>query len=594
MFKSSKLKKISALLLSALILGTMLWSASAATPRRLTCGSNEWHAEFWNSLALKDKPALVRVDPHVDFNWGLGSPAKQIRNDAWSARWTSMPEMPAGLYKFTITSDDGAMLWVSERIVINSWFDHASKTFSGSYYHPGGMLLMRLEYYDKAGPALLKFDCQLIPTPEAHKPVATSKPWYPVATQRPWKASPTPKPWYPSATPRPWKTATPKPWTPRPRPTSRPSATPIPWTPQPWPTARPVATAIPWKPQPSRTPLPPAPTATTIPWTPLPPPPPAPTATQIPWTPLPPPPTSTPLPPPPTAVPPTAMPPRPTAVPIRPTTLPPTAVPIRPTALPPTAVPIRPTATFMPDAGVCLISGVYLLNVRSQARLDASLVAQVSLGEQTTRTGSRSGAWVQIRTKNNVTGWINEGYCGQGEAPPTATPVPATPAPSLPSVMVDVNALVVRAGASTACGQVDVVFMGEMVQLSGLKTADNLWVSIITPKGIRGWGYAPYLWLSTEWNLLSVGDGSCGLTTPAPSHGAGQATVSVAGLNVRSGPGLNYNVLAAYYSGNVLTLYGTRTADNLWVTVLLANGQVGWAYAPYLVLSVPISSLRIH
>ena len=515
MFTASKLRKVIAMMLSVLVLGTMLWSASAASPRKMTCGSNEWHAEYWNSLALKDKPALVRVDPNVDFNWGMGSPATQIQHDAWSARWTSMPEMPAGLYEFTVTSDDGAMLWISERIVVNSWFDHAAKTYSGSYYHQGGMLLMRLEYYDKAGPALIKFDCKLKPTPRASQATATKV----------WSPSATPKPWYPSATPH----------------------------------------------QPTNTPIPPAPTATSRP-----------------WTPLPPPATATPVPPAPTAVPPTAV--------------PPTAVPPRPTLVPATAVPIRPTATALPNAGVCLISNVYLLNVRGEPRLDASVVAQVTLGEHTTRTGSRSGAWVQIRTSKHITGWINEGYCGNGEAPATATPLPAHPTPApvhptsgLPSVMVDVNAVVVRTGASTACSQVDVVFMGEMVQLMGQKTADNLWVSIMTPKGIRGWAYAPYLWLSNEWNLLTVASGSCGITNPAPAaSGVGHATINVSGLNVRSGPGLNYDVMAGYYEGDVLHLYGTRTADNLWVTILLPNAQVGWAYAPYLTLSVPLGSLRIH
>ncbi len=52
-------------------------------------------------------------------------------------------------------------------------------------------------------------------------------------------------------------------------------------------------------------------------------------------------------------------------------------------------------------------------------------------------------------------------------------------------------------------------------------------------------------------------------------------------LNVRSGPGLNYNVISMVYGNDTLSLTG-RTADNGWLQVRLPPiGQEGWVMARY-------------
>jgi len=91
-------------------------------------------------------------------------------------------------------------------------------------------------------------------------------------------------------------------------------------------------------------------------------------------------------------------------------------------------------------------------------------------------------------------------------------------------------------------------------------------------------------------------------TEPAPSATATQppdsptappsATVMVKLLNVRSGPGTAYPVLAIVKEGDVLTALG-RTPDNLWIVVRLADGTSGWcsAYTKYVTLNVGITQL---
>ena len=132
----------------------------------------------------------------------------------------------------------------------------------------------------------------------------------------------------------------------------------------------------------------------------------------------------------------------------------------------------------------------------------------------------------------------------------------------------------------------------------GHRTHDNAWVNVRTATGVEGWAYASYLWLTNDdYNSLQIVTPSCGnyaaATTTQASTGVGTGTVNVNGLNLRAGAGFGYDILAGAYYGETYQLYGTRSADNLWVSVRLANGQVAWAYAPYLNLSVPISNLTV-
>ncbi len=78
-----------------------------------------------------------------------------------------------------------------------------------------------------------------------------------------------------------------------------------------------------------------------------------------------------------------------------------------------------------------------------------------------------------------------------------------------------------------------------------------------------------------------------GSPTPLPS-----ARVMVKLLNVRSGPGTAYTVLAIVKEGDVLTALG-RTPDNTWIVVRLPDGTSGWcsAQAKYVTLSGSISEL---
>src|SRR5829696_5877833 len=84
-----------------------------------------WRGEYFNNATLSGTPVLTRADPDINFRWGTGSPGAGIPNDRFSVRWTRYVYFPDdGVYRFTLTSDDGARLFIDDQMAIEAWYDH--------------------------------------------------------------------------------------------------------------------------------------------------------------------------------------------------------------------------------------------------------------------------------------------------------------------------------------------------------------------------------------------------------------------------------------------------------------------------------------
>ena len=156
-----------AILLLSLLPATALAHPAAAPAAQ---GDEGWLASYWNNTTLSGAPILTRIDPDVNFNWGLGSPAPEVGVDNFSARWTRTVQIPAaGQYRFTLNSDDGARLFVDGELVINAWYDHGpSRTFAATRTLSAGSHELRVEYYERRGAAVVRFGWQ----PTGGSPVA--------------------------------------------------------------------------------------------------------------------------------------------------------------------------------------------------------------------------------------------------------------------------------------------------------------------------------------------------------------------------------------------------------------------------------------
>ena len=144
----------------------------------------DWRGEYYNNTSLAGTPALVRNDQAISFRWGESSPARGIRADNFSARWTRTLDFAPGLYRITVGADDGARLWIDDQRLIDEW--HASP-FREHEVVVGlnGRHRVRLEYLELGGNAAVYLSWQRIATPTP-TPTATATP-----TQTP-TSTPTP------------------------------------------------------------------------------------------------------------------------------------------------------------------------------------------------------------------------------------------------------------------------------------------------------------------------------------------------------------------------------------------------------------------
>jgi hypothetical protein len=112
--------------------------------------------EYFNSMSPTGVPALVRVDPQINFTFGdPGGPGAPIGVDNFSARWTAdLQIIREDTYTFIVNCDDGARLWLNGQLIVDTWVDQsASDHVSTPMLLKPGTYGLRMEYYENTGGA---------------------------------------------------------------------------------------------------------------------------------------------------------------------------------------------------------------------------------------------------------------------------------------------------------------------------------------------------------------------------------------------------------------------------------------------------------
>jgi hypothetical protein len=190
---------------------------------------DHWKGSYFPVRDLSGLPRFQRDDQTIDFNWGAGSPRRDIPDDNFSVRWSRRMNFGrSGSYRFRTVSDDGVRLWVDGRLVIDAWRDGYS-TDEAFVELAAGPHDLRLDYYEHLGGALIQLAVTFV-SPTA-TPTFTPSPIPPTPTFTPSPIPPTPTftatPIRPTITPIP-PTLTPIPPPPiEPEVSLRPSSGPI-------------------------------------------------------------------------------------------------------------------------------------------------------------------------------------------------------------------------------------------------------------------------------------------------------------------------------------------------------------------------------
>ncbi len=107
-------------------------------------------------------PAGSRTDATVNFDWGTSIPAgtSLTSGDSFSVVWTGQVEPEfSQLYTFHVTADDGARLWVDDRLLVARTYFAAPTEMRGQIELKAGRRVnLRLEYIERSGSATAKLE----------------------------------------------------------------------------------------------------------------------------------------------------------------------------------------------------------------------------------------------------------------------------------------------------------------------------------------------------------------------------------------------------------------------------------------------------
>ncbi|NIS83201.1 MAG: tandem-95 repeat protein [Anaerolineales bacterium] len=135
-----------------------------------------WRGEYFDNRRLEGDPVLIRNDKKIDFNWKDQAPATDLPSNNFSARWTRRLKFEDAIYRFSIRVDDGARLWVDDRLVIDEWEEGATRTISVDLLMAKGKHDLKLEFFERKGKARIRLDTDKISLSSDSEWIATY--WY--------------------------------------------------------------------------------------------------------------------------------------------------------------------------------------------------------------------------------------------------------------------------------------------------------------------------------------------------------------------------------------------------------------------------------
>ncbi len=266
----------------------------------------------------------------------------------------------------------------------------------------------------------------------------------------------------------------------------------------------------------------------------------------------------------------------------------------------------RPASAAVGDKAT-ITTGV--LNVHSGPGPGYPTIAKVIEGDVVTLLGRNSdSSWVEVQLASGAQGWVSTFYI-QASTPVSTLPVLAQ---AQPWGLITAPVLNVRTGPGLDFAVVTTVGQGTFVTVLG-RDASSLWIEILVG-GAQGWVGRGFIALNVgilDLPVVAAASGSGGggtaptatpggtsapsgtpvpTGTPAPS--VPSAVINTGQLNVRSGPGPGFSIVAQVFEGDKVTLLGRNTTSS-WVFVRLASGTQGWISTFYIIANVPLSTLPV-
>lgn len=163
----------------------------------------------------------------------------------------------------------------------------------------------------------------------------------------------------------------------------------------------------------------------------------------------------------------------------------------------------------------------------------------------------------------------------------TATFGAPTSAVTTPTCEIIIDFANIRPDPSTNNPPLGQARLGQRYKLIGTDSSGT-WYQVDLGNGQKGWFYRRVIYLfpgSTD--NLPVTETS--VSTPGPIEPA--TGTAVTGLILRSEPSRRADKVGAVNEGESFQIIAWSSSNRAWVQVKLSNGQTGWAFIPYIIIT---------
>ncbi|HBC88845.1 MAG TPA: hypothetical protein DCZ94_18025 [Lentisphaeria bacterium] len=96
------------------------------------------YASYFETMTFRGK-TFEKVDPCVNFNWGNAVPTSDLPGDLISMIWTGqITPKTSETYTIHLTCDDGARLWIGEKLIIDAWKEQPPTDYEATILFEAG------------------------------------------------------------------------------------------------------------------------------------------------------------------------------------------------------------------------------------------------------------------------------------------------------------------------------------------------------------------------------------------------------------------------------------------------------------------------
>jgi uncharacterized protein YraI len=221
------------------------------------------------------------------------------------------------------------------------------------------------------------------------------------------------------------------------------------------------------------------------------------------------------------------------------------------------------------------VNGIYLDRV-----VDDTFIEPGKMGFFV-QNSSEQGFFV---TYDDLKIWLLDGDEQQLETTEQASTGAPPPAEGEPTVVANTN-VNIRSGPSTQYPVVGALLTGESAKVVGI-SPDSTWWAIEIPPGQTtdnvGWVSGDFVTASNTVGVPVIQPPDLPADiTPAPPDGEGNQFVTTDVINVREGPGNEYDSIGKLPAGTEVTVTG-QSDDGNWASINLPAGGIGWVNTGYL------------